>query len=119
MNVCRPPAAMRSPSRRSAPPPRRRTKTSSPPKAESDEGALPQPGIRLRRPRQPLLTVAGARMKQRLQKTIARSALVSGVGFLTGADITLRFHAAPPGHGIAFQRSDRLFAPPIPALVSY
>jgi UDP-3-O-acyl N-acetylglucosamine deacetylase len=58
-------------------------------------------------------------MKQRSQKTIARSALVSGVGFLTGADIALSFHAAPPGHGIAFQRIDRLFAPPIPALVSY
>ena len=36
-------------------------------------------------------------MKQRSQRTIARPALVSGVGFLTGANITLRFLAAPPG----------------------
>ncbi len=58
-------------------------------------------------------------MKQRSQRTIARSAVVSGVGFLTGANISLRFLAAPPGHGVAFQRTDRLYAPPIPALVSY
>jgi UDP-3-O-acyl N-acetylglucosamine deacetylase len=58
-------------------------------------------------------------MKQRSQRTIARSAAVSGVGFLTGADITLRFLPANPGHGIAFQRTDRLYAPPIPALVSF
>jgi UDP-3-O-acyl-N-acetylglucosamine deacetylase len=44
---------------------------------------------------------------------------VAGIGFLTGADIVLKFLPAPPGHGIAFQRTDRLYAPPIPALVSY
>jgi UDP-3-O-acyl-N-acetylglucosamine deacetylase len=58
-------------------------------------------------------------MKQRSQRTIARTASVSGIGFLTGGDITLRFVPASPGHGIAFQRTDRLYAPPIPALVSY
>ncbi len=58
-------------------------------------------------------------MQQRSQRTIERTATVSGIGFLTGADITLQFLPAPPGHGIAFQRVDRLFAPPIPALVSY
>lgn len=58
-------------------------------------------------------------MKQRSQKTIARPAVVSGIGFLTGANISLRFLAAPPGHGIAFQRIDRLYSAPIPALVSY
>jgi UDP-3-O-[3-hydroxymyristoyl] N-acetylglucosamine deacetylase len=58
-------------------------------------------------------------MKQRSQRTIARSAEVAGIGFLTGADIVLKFLPAPPGHGIAFQRTDRLYAPPIPALVSY
>ena len=58
-------------------------------------------------------------MKQRSQRTIARSAVVSGVGFLTGADISLRFLPADPGHGIAFRRTDRLYAPPIPALVEY
>ncbi|MFN0054324.1 MAG: UDP-3-O-acyl-N-acetylglucosamine deacetylase [Planctomycetales bacterium] len=58
-------------------------------------------------------------MKQRLQRTIARAVSLSGIGFLTGADIELRFEPAPPGHGIAFLRTDRLLAPPVPALVEY
>lgn len=58
-------------------------------------------------------------MKLRSQNTIARPAVVRGVGFLTGADITLRFLPASVGHGIAFLRTDKLAAPPIPALVSY
>ncbi|MBI3865367.1 MAG: UDP-3-O-acyl-N-acetylglucosamine deacetylase [Planctomycetia bacterium] len=58
-------------------------------------------------------------MKQRSQQTIARAAVVAGVGFLTGADIRLRFLPAAAGHGVAFLRTDKLCAPPIPALVSY
>ncbi|HEY2250324.1 MAG TPA: UDP-3-O-acyl-N-acetylglucosamine deacetylase [Planctomycetaceae bacterium] len=58
-------------------------------------------------------------MKLRSQNTIARPAVVTGVGFLTGADIKLRFLPASIGHGIAFLRTDKLAAPPIPALVSY
>jgi UDP-3-O-acyl N-acetylglucosamine deacetylase len=58
-------------------------------------------------------------MKQRSQRTIAKSALVTGVGFLTGADINLQFFPAEAGHGVAFARRDKPFAPPIPALVSY
>ncbi len=58
-------------------------------------------------------------MKLRSQNTIARPAAVAGVGFLTGADIKLRFLPATAGHGIAFLRTDKLAAPPIPALVSY
>ena len=58
-------------------------------------------------------------MIQRSQNTIARPAAVAGVGFLTGADIRLRFLPAAAGHGIAFLRTDKLCAPPIPALVSY
>jgi UDP-3-O-acyl-N-acetylglucosamine deacetylase len=58
-------------------------------------------------------------MKLRSQNTIARPATVSGIGFLTGADIRLRFLPATVGHGIAFLRTDKLCAPPIPALVSY
>jgi UDP-3-O-acyl N-acetylglucosamine deacetylase len=58
-------------------------------------------------------------MKQRSQRTIARQAQLSGTGFLTGARISLRFRPAAPDHGIAFQRIDRLYAPPIPALISY
>jgi UDP-3-O-acyl N-acetylglucosamine deacetylase len=58
-------------------------------------------------------------MKQRSERTIATSAVVSGIGFLTGAGITLRFLPAAAGHGVAFLRIDKLCAPPIPALVSY
>lgn len=58
-------------------------------------------------------------MKHRSQRTIGRAAVVSGIGFLTGADVTLRFLPAAAGHGIAFLRTDKLCAPPIPALVSY
>jgi UDP-3-O-acyl-N-acetylglucosamine deacetylase len=58
-------------------------------------------------------------MKLRSQNTIARPAAVAGIGFLTGADIKLRFLPASAGHGIAFLRTDKLCAPPIPALVSY
>jgi UDP-3-O-acyl N-acetylglucosamine deacetylase len=57
-------------------------------------------------------------MKHRSQRTIGRAAVVSGIGFLTGADVTLRFLPAAAGHGIAFLRTDKLCAPPIPALVS-
>lgn len=42
----------------------------------------------------------------RNQRTIAREAVASGIGFLTGADVTLRFLPAIPGHGIVFQRVD-------------
>src|SRR5580765_4558845 len=74
-----------------------------------------------RRSRRPprLLLRCGASMKQRSQRTIEKGAVVSGVGFLTGADITLRFLPAAAGHGVAFLRIDKLCAPPIPALVSY
>ncbi|MBS0263234.1 MAG: UDP-3-O-acyl-N-acetylglucosamine deacetylase [Planctomycetes bacterium] len=58
-------------------------------------------------------------MKPRTQRTIATTAQVTGVGFLTGADITLRFIPAEAGHGVAFTRTDKQFAPPIPAVVSY
>lgn len=58
-------------------------------------------------------------MKLRSQRTIGKGAIVTGVGFLTGADITLRFLPAAAGHGISFLRTDKLCAPPIPALVSY
>ncbi|MSR57343.1 MAG: UDP-3-O-acyl-N-acetylglucosamine deacetylase [Planctomycetaceae bacterium] len=58
-------------------------------------------------------------MPHRLQRTISRPVEVTGIGFLTGADIRLRFIPAKPGHGIAFLRTDRLHAPPVPALVEY
>ena len=40
------------------------------------------------------------------ERTIARPAEVEGVGFLTGAFVTLRFCPAPSGTGIVFLRTD-------------
>jgi UDP-3-O-acyl N-acetylglucosamine deacetylase len=42
----------------------------------------------------------------RYQRTLARSAEVCGVGYLTGATVRLRFHPAPPSSGVVFVRSD-------------
>lgn len=58
-------------------------------------------------------------MHDRAQRTISRSVEVTGVGFLTGADVRLEFHPAPPGHGLAFLRTDCAEAVPIPARVEY
>ncbi len=54
-------------------------------------------------------------MAQRSQRTIRREATVGGVGFLTGADVTLRFLPAPEDHGIVFQRVDLSGKPCVPA----
>lgn len=58
-------------------------------------------------------------MYYRSQRTLSRPAEVAGIGFLTGADVKLQFLPALPDFGIAFQRTDRLMAPQIPALVEY
>ncbi|MDP1798577.1 MAG: UDP-3-O-acyl-N-acetylglucosamine deacetylase [Planctomycetaceae bacterium] len=58
-------------------------------------------------------------MTLRKQQTIARSTSVTGMGFLTGADITLHFHPAPENTGIAFQRLDLPGSEPIPATLDY
>lgn len=58
-------------------------------------------------------------MPARFQNTIARPATVEGVGFLGGADITLKFYPAPVNHGITFLRTDEPHAEPIPALVEF
>jgi len=54
-------------------------------------------------------------MSQRCQRTIRREATAGGVGFLTGADVTLRFLPAPENHGIVFQRVDLPGQPSVPA----
>jgi UDP-3-O-[3-hydroxymyristoyl] N-acetylglucosamine deacetylase len=46
------------------------------------------------------------RLSYRYQRTIARSAEVWGVGYLTGATVRLRFLPAPPSSGIVFVRTD-------------
>jgi len=58
-------------------------------------------------------------MIPRSQRTISRSTAVTGIGFLTGADVRLEFHPAPEHYGIAFQRTDCPGSDPIPALVEY
>ncbi|MFM8582235.1 MAG: UDP-3-O-acyl-N-acetylglucosamine deacetylase, partial [Planctomycetaceae bacterium] len=58
-------------------------------------------------------------MSMRPQQTISRVVTVQGVGFLTGADVTVRFHPAPEHAGITFQRVDLPGTSAIPALVEY
>lgn len=61
----------------------------------------------------------GANMSLRFQQTLARPATVTGVGFLTGADITVSFFPAPADHGITFMRTDISDPFDIPALVEF
>lgn len=58
-------------------------------------------------------------MSLRFQQTLARPAAVTGVGFLTGADITVRFLPAPADHGITFTRTDLADSFAIPALAEF
>jgi UDP-3-O-acyl N-acetylglucosamine deacetylase len=46
------------------------------------------------------------KLSHRYQRSIAQTAEVRGVGFLTGADVCLRFHPAPADTGIVFVRTD-------------
>src|SRR5262249_55515325 len=56
-------------------------------------------------------------LSHRPQRTIARAAEVSGVGFLTGAHVQVRFLPAPPSSGVVFVRTDLHPAVSIPAHV--
>jgi UDP-3-O-[3-hydroxymyristoyl] N-acetylglucosamine deacetylase len=58
-------------------------------------------------------------MPLRNQRTIRRAVETRGVGFLTGADVTIRFLPAAEEHGIAFQRVDCPGSAPIPARLEY
>jgi UDP-3-O-acyl N-acetylglucosamine deacetylase len=58
-------------------------------------------------------------MPPRRQRTIARPAEFHGFGFLTGADVTLRFFPADENTGIQFQRVDLPGTPPIPATLEH
>ncbi len=55
----------------------------------------------------------------RKQRTLAGTASVPGVGFITGARVTARFHPAPPDTGIVFRRVDLPGAPTVPARVEW
>jgi UDP-3-O-[3-hydroxymyristoyl] N-acetylglucosamine deacetylase len=58
------------------------------------------------------------RQSYRYQRTLARPAEVRGVGFLTGANVRLRFAPAPAGAGVMFLRTDCRPRVYIPAHIS-
>ena len=58
-------------------------------------------------------------MQGRLQRTIRQSVETSGIGFLTGRDIRIRFHPAAVNQGIEFRRTDCPGSPPIPARIEF
>lgn len=64
------------------------------------------------------MSLAGT-FRERAQQTLERTAVVQGVGFLTGADVTLRFLPADPDHGIVFERTDCRESEPVPATIEY
>lgn len=53
---------------------------------------------------------------QRRQRTLKEPVSVAGLGYLFGSLIHVRFCPAPPNHGLAFLRTDRANARPLPAL---
>lgn len=53
------------------------------------------------------------------QRTIARDVTVDGIGFVTGADVTVRFRPAPPNTGIEFVRVDLPGQPKVPANIEH
>jgi UDP-3-O-acyl N-acetylglucosamine deacetylase len=57
------------------------------------------------------------RHSYRPQRTIARPVEVQGIGFVTGADVRLRFRPAPPSQGIVFVRTDLRRPVMIPAQI--
>jgi UDP-3-O-acyl-N-acetylglucosamine deacetylase len=59
------------------------------------------------------------RIGYRPQRTLARTATVSGVGFITGADVRVRFRPAPPRTGLVLCRTDLPGAPEVAALAHH
>jgi UDP-3-O-[3-hydroxymyristoyl] N-acetylglucosamine deacetylase/UDP-3-O-[3-hydroxymyristoyl] N-acetylglucosamine deacetylase/3-hydroxyacyl-[acyl-carrier-protein] dehydratase len=58
-------------------------------------------------------------MTPRPQRTLARTAEISGFGLFTGEDVAVRCLPAPEHHGLAFQRLDLPGQPRLPALIQY
>ena len=54
----------------------------------------------------------------RTQQTLERTAEVTGFGFFTGVDATVRFLPAPENHGIVFKRVDLPGQPTVAANIS-
>ena len=65
------------------------------------------------------MTHSPEKAQLRPQRTIRRTAETTGIGFFTGADVTIRFLPAPADYGIAFQRVDLADSESIPALIEY
>jgi UDP-3-O-acyl N-acetylglucosamine deacetylase len=57
-------------------------------------------------------------ISHRRQRTVSRPVVVSGVGFLGGGDVTLRFRPAPADTGLVFVRTDLPGRPQTPADVA-
>lgn len=57
-------------------------------------------------------------MSRRRQRTVARESTAQGIGFVTGADVNVRFLPAPAEHGIVFQRVDLADQPKIEAVLA-
>ncbi len=57
------------------------------------------------------------KLTSRPQRTIARPVCVKGVGYITGANVSLRFVPAPPSTGIVFIRTDLTPQVSIPAQI--
>ncbi|MCC7420990.1 MAG: UDP-3-O-acyl-N-acetylglucosamine deacetylase [Planctomycetaceae bacterium] len=55
----------------------------------------------------------------RKQRSLSRPVETRGVGFLTGADVVIKFLPANDNHGIAFQRMDLAGTAPVPARLEY
>lgn len=56
---------------------------------------------------------------KRLQRTLARTTEVRGIGFFHGADVTLRFSPAEADTGVVFVRSDLPDHPSVPARIGF
>jgi UDP-3-O-[3-hydroxymyristoyl] N-acetylglucosamine deacetylase / 3-hydroxyacyl-[acyl-carrier-protein] dehydratase len=56
---------------------------------------------------------------KRLQRTLARTVEVRGIGFFHGADVTLRFCPAETNTGLVFVRADLADQPSVPAQIGY
>ncbi|QEH37964.1 UDP-3-O-[3-hydroxymyristoyl] N-acetylglucosamine deacetylase [Aquisphaera giovannonii] len=56
---------------------------------------------------------------KRLQRTLARTTEVRGIGFFHGGDVAVRFHPAEADSGLVFARSDLEGQPSVPARVQY
>ena len=75
-----------------------------------------------RKPPPPLISARGfirgsvvRRIHYRYQRTLANSAEIAGIGFITGSPVRVRLRPAPADTGVSFVRTDRKGSPTIPA----